>query len=136
MSNSILIGKAIYAQLTADTKVVGYVGTKVFPLVAENDTTFPFIAYTREGIDGSYGYTKDGNVGDKVQFKVDVVSDSYNQSCEIANDVRKCLEKSYYAYTENNVVVVKMQDCILTSMGEAYDSETFIQTLRFTCLCV
>lgn len=103
--------------------------------MAENDTTFAFIVYSREGVDGSYGYTKDGSVGDRVQFRVDVVSNSYNQSCVIANDVRKCLEKPYYAYAENDTIIVKMQDCVMNSISEAYNSETFIQTLRFTCLC-
>lgn len=143
MTNSILIGLAIYAQLSADTDLQSYVGTKIFPIVAENDTTFPFIAYTRENVDGNFGYTKDGHVGDRVQFRVDVVSDSYNQSCLIALAVRKCLEKHSYTLTDtvtqNNVQtsvqVLRISDCVMSSINEAYDSETFIQTMRFNCLC-
>lgn len=139
MTNSILIGKAIYSQLSTDNTVKGYVDAKIFPLVAENDTTFPFIAYTRENVTGSYGYTKDGHIGDEVQFRIDVVSDSYNQSCEIALAVRQCLEKPYTAVTEtvNNVttVTMKIQDCVMVSIAESYDSETFIQTMRFRCIC-
>lgn len=143
MTNSILIGKAIYSQLANDIDTQAYVGANIFPLVAENDTSFPFICYTRENVNGNYGYTKDGHVGEEVQFKVDVVSNSYNESCEIALAVRKCLEKPYIAMTDtvtqNNVqttvTVLRINDCVMTSINEAYDSETFIQTLRFRCLC-
>lgn len=140
MTNSILIGKAIYSQLANDIDTQAYVGANIFPLVAENDTSFPFICYTRENVNGNYGYTKDGHVGDEVQFRVDVVSNSYNESCEIALAVRKCLEKGYIEVTEtvNNVTTttMKINDCVMSSITEAYDTETFIQTMRFTCWCI
>ena len=143
MTNSILIGKAIYNLLKNDNTTHNYVGDKIFPLVAENETTFPFIAYSRENVNGSTGYTKDGCVGDDVQFRVDIVSDSYNESCEIALAVRTCLEKPYLALTETIptndpqnpqvVTIMRIYECKMYSINESYDSETFIQTMRFVC---
>lgn len=140
MTNSILIGKAIYSQLANNSTIASYVGAKIFPIVAENETTFPFIVYTRENVNGNYGITKDGHIGDEVQFRIDVVSNSYNESCEIALAVRQCLERGYIEVTEttNNVTTttMKINDCIMSSITEAYDTETFIQTMRFTCWCI
>ena len=43
MANSILIGKLIYSTIQASNDVTAIVGDRVYPIVAPNDTDFPFI---------------------------------------------------------------------------------------------
>ena len=47
---SLQIGKAIYDILSNDSDVVDRVQNKIYPLIADVDTTFPFIVYKRTGI--------------------------------------------------------------------------------------
>ena len=128
MTHAIKIGKAIYAILAADTDVNSIVGSKIFPLVAENGTTFPFLCYTREGLQPSTG-TKDGYIGDLVTFRVDVVADTYNQLIDLADAVRQCLEKRMHQAAN-----LKLEDTYLASISEAYDSDTYITQMRFICV--
>ena len=127
MTHAIKIGKAIYAILSADTNVASVVSTKIFPLVAENGTTFPFLCYTREGLQPSTG-TKDGYVGDLVTFRVDVVAESYNQIIDLADAVRQCLEKRYHASAG-----LILKETYLSGINEAYDADTYITQMRFIC---
>ena len=43
MTNSILLGKSIYKLLSASPELKTYVDSKIFPLIADNDVSFPFI---------------------------------------------------------------------------------------------
>lgn len=128
MTNSILIGKAIYALLMDDQDVTSIVGTKIAPIVVENDTTFPFLTYSRDSITESTG-TKDGIIGDIVVVRIDAVADSYNQSIDLANAVRKCLEKRKHVSCG-----LLIEDTFMSGINESWDSDTYIQTMRFTCL--
>lgn len=67
------------------------VGLKVFPLVANADTTFPFVVYSRTGL--SVEYCKDGTIENEVEIQVLAVSDNYVTSLEIANHIRRILEQ-------------------------------------------
>lgn len=44
---SLQVGKAIYNILSNDAKVIDGVGHKIYPLIADTGTTFPFIVYRR-----------------------------------------------------------------------------------------
>ena len=58
----------------------------IFPLIAEINTTFPFIVYKREAVTPQY--TKDYWTSDEVMINVMVASNDYVQSIEIADLVR------------------------------------------------
>lgn len=128
MTDAIKIGKGIYNLLINNTLISSLVGTKVFPLIAENDTTFPFIIYTRENIIPSSG-TKDGYTGDLTTVRIDVVSDSYNENLEISNEVRKVLERPIINCLGAGL---QLQEGYLSGIGESWDSNTYITQLRFT----
>ena len=67
MDNSILIGKYIYKLLTEDEVLAKIVTPKkIFPLVANAETTYPFIVYSRTGL--NVEYCKDGIVEDTVEI--------------------------------------------------------------------
>ena len=118
---SLQIGKAIYHILSNDTDVVDRVQKKIYPLIADVDTTFPFIVYKRTGIVPAD--SKDRFVFDEDVF-VDIVvaSDKYNESIEIADLVRAALLKGSYD---------GIKDIELIDADEDYFEDTFIQNLTF-----
>ena len=60
------IGKAIAALLAAHDGIVEAVGSKVFPIVSKEGTTYPFAVYRRNGIEVQY--TKDGKNVNRIVF--------------------------------------------------------------------
>lgn len=127
MTNSILIGKVIYNTLIEDDVIQSYVGSRVFPLVAEQSTTFPFIVYYRNGVQNT-NYTKDGYSEDSVEFTVIAVSNKYDSSLMIANQIRKVLEKK--KITSEDMVITNIR---LVDIDESWSDNSYIQTLNFLC---
>ena len=123
--NSLLIGKLIYKLLSNDEALTDMVGKKVFPLVANADTTFPFVVYSRTGL--KVDYCKDGTIENEVEVQVLAVSDNYVTSLEIANQVRRILE--LFRYKDDELVVTQSK---LSSVQEEYLEDAFIQRLIFT----
>ena len=127
MSNAILIGKLIYQTITQDNYSYSYIGNRVFPLVAEPDTNYPFIVYSKTNCyNGSA--TKDGWTDDKVSFQVIVASDKYDESCNIANQIRNIFEN----YTISNTELV-ITNTHLSSMMESFENDAYVQTMNFDC---
>ena len=118
---SLQVGKAIYHILSNDVDVVDRVQNKIYPLVADVDTTFPFIIYKRTGIipadsKDRFIYSED------VYVDVVIASDKYNESIEIADSVRTALLEGTYE---------GIKDISLTDADEDYIEDTFIQNLTF-----
>lgn len=127
MTNSILLGKSIFNLLSASTDLQKYIGTKIYPLVADNDVSFPFITYSRESVYPSDS-TKDGYHEDTCTFSVLVVSQKYIESLEIANICRGIFEKRRII-SEGLILEYVM----LESISEDYTENSFTQNLTFTC---
>lgn len=127
MTNAILIGKTIYDKLKADETLNGYINGKIFPIVAEQGTSFPFIVYWRNNIQTN-NYTKDGYRQDSVEFTIVVASDKYNTSLAIANQIRKIME---VRRIENNDMLIT--NVRLVETDESWSDNAYIQTLNFTC---
>lgn len=126
MNNSILIGKLIYERLSSNPELKEYVNDKIFPLIAEQETTFPYIAFSKDSITPSY--TKGGNYEDTVSVQIIVASADYLESLNIANIVRKIFEYRLYSCDE-----LRITESRLSSVSEAYDdnANAFIQRLIF-----
>lgn len=124
METSLNIGKVIKEILYRDDALNTLVKGQVFPLIAEENTTFPFIAYRRNSI--RKASTKD-YVNDEIA-SVDVViaCDKYSQSVEIAERVRFVLEHGGYE-GEN----FSIDNITLSNASEQYIQNTYIQTLTF-----
>lgn len=126
MDNSLLIGKYIYKLLSEDEGLSGLVTPKkIFPLIANADTTYPFVVYSRTGL--SVQYCKDGLVEDSVEMQIIAVSDNYVESLEVANQIRKTLELRRYKDDD-----IQIRECKLTSVYEEYMEDAFIQRMNFT----
>ena len=118
---SLQIGKAIYHILSNDKDVVDKVQNKIYPLIADVDTTFPFIIYKRTGIEPAD--SKDRFIySEDVYVDVVIASDKYNESIEIADLVRTALLQGSYD---------GIKDINLTDADEDYIEDTFIQNLTF-----
>lgn len=118
---SLQIGKAIYNILSNDKNITNRVGKKIYPLIADVDTTFPFIIYKRTGIIPAD--SKDRFIySEEVYVEVVIASDKYNESIEIADLVRSTLTTGKY----NEIKGIQITDA-----DEDYIEDTFIQNLTF-----
>ena len=124
METSLNIGKVIKDILYQDETLNNLVKNQVFPLIAEENTTFPFIVYRRNIIRKSS--TKDYVNDEIASVDVVVASDKYSQSVEIAERVRFVLEHGGYEGENFSV-----DNITLSNASEQYMQNTYIQTLTF-----
>lgn len=122
---SLQVGKAIYNILSNDAKVIDSVEHKIYPLIADTGTTFPFIVYRRTGIEPSD--SKDRFIySENTYVEVVIASDKYNESIEIADLVKDALQGKKGNYSGINIHDIRM-----TNADEDYIEDTFIQNLTF-----
>lgn len=127
MKNTIKIGKTIYKMLSGSTAVTAEVGNKIYPLIAPDTTTFPFIVFSRSGIDTQY--CKDCVYEDRATITVIVVAEDYETAVDTANAVRQAIENKRYNDTENQI---EIKGAYLQGVTEYYQNDTHVQTLNFT----
>jgi hypothetical protein len=123
-TNSLLLGKHIYKILSESEAISGYVGNKIFPIVVESGTKYPFIVFTRSSIDTSF--SKDGIIKDIVKVEINCVTATYLDGCIIANEVRNLLDCSTYKTEELFISQIRLSNVV-----EAYQDDAYIQTLTF-----
>ena len=122
---SLQVGKAIYNILSNDAKIIDSVEHKIYPLIADTGTTFPFIVYRRTGIEPSD--SKDRFIySENTYVEVVIASDKYNESIEIADLVKDDLQGKKGNYSGINIHDIRM-----TNADEDYIEDTFIQNLTF-----
>lgn len=118
------IGKIIKTLLLSNERLKSYIGDKVYPLIADNSTTFPFIVYRRSAIEKSS--TKD-DADESVNLEIYIVCDKYYQSISIAEEVRKSVE--HRKGTFENLYI---DDIIITDASESFEENAFVQYLTIT----
>ncbi len=111
------VGKAIFTILQ---------GIKnVFPLVADEGTTYPFVVYKRAGL--QHSNTKDRfNYQELATVEVIVAANNYTESIDIAKQVMYRLEHTRGKYCDINISEIKLIDA-----SEDYIEDAFIQKLIF-----
>ena len=127
MVNSIYIGKVVFSELSKNQTLSELVGDRIFPLIAEQTTNYPFIVYYRDSIINKT-YTKDGYCQDTVNFTVNCVATDYSEVLDIANEVRKTLEKQKI---ENENMTI--YNCRVNTIDESFTDNAYVQTLSFNC---
>lgn len=116
---AIKIGEKIFGILSNSEDVTEYVGKKIFPIVADASTSFPFIVYKRE--ETIYEGTKDKkNYSPTVSIYI--ASETYKQSIDIADIVIDTLVD----YEDEDIDFIK-----LVNSEEKFEENTFIQMLTF-----
>lgn len=126
MIQSILIPKIVYEALKNDVKLNEYINQRIFPMIAEFGTQFPYVAYSRTYITPTY--TKDFYTEDTVGIEIIIASDDYLESLAIANQVRSIFECKTLKTSELTITQIT-----LSSVTEAYDDQAnaFVQRIAF-----
>ena len=119
MMDSLNMGKAIYTILQTSIDI----DKKIYPLIADEGTTFPFIIYKRTGLTPES--TKD-NTNENVSVEINIASSNYSESIDLAIKVRKALEHKKGTYSD-----IAIEDIVIDDATEDYIEDTFIQTLTF-----
>lgn len=115
--NGLEIGKAIYTVLDGTTNV--------YPLVADQGASYPFIVYRRSSL--SHANTKDRfNYQELATVEVIVAGSTYQQTLQIAKQVMNRMEHTRGLYDNISISEIK-----LINAEEDYIEDAFIQKLTF-----
>ena len=118
-----MIGKALYGKLSATAAVTALVSTRIFPDMATQDATYPFIVYTNDATQPTD--VKDGaSPLDVVTMSVMIYSNSYSQAQDIAAAVRTALDRM-----TGTVQGVTVQSCRFEGQNSAqmeFDKHVFV----------
>lgn len=114
---TVRIGEAIYKILEPFDKV--------YAIIADEGTTFPFITYKRTS-----GYSqsdKDGKYSVLAHIDVTVAAQNYEDSVMMAEQVIKTMESA-----RGKIAGFDIWEIIMVESSESYREKAFIQELRFS----
>ena len=123
MNNGLEVNKKIYAILAGDEALTAIIGSNCYPIVAEENATFPLVIFTRDSLYPEY--SKDFNTGDIVEVSVQAVGNNYIQTVDILSRIRTLLENRQDDYFKRSTVI---------GATEAYIDNVYVQTLMFRFL--
>ena len=118
---AISVNKHIYSLLKEDESLKKLVGEKIYPIVAEETVTYPFVIFTKESVNGNY--TKDLLLFDTATISVAIAANNYFETVKIAERVRAILENHIDSYFYN---------ILLDNVTEEYLEDAFVQQLQFS----
>ena len=118
---AISVNKHIYSLLKEDESLKELVGEKIYPIVAEETVTYPFVIFTKESVNGNY--TKDLLLFDTAIISVAIAANNYFETVKIAERVRAILENHIDSYFYN---------ILLDNVTEEYLEDAFVQQLQFS----
>jgi len=113
-----MIGKLIYSRLTTDANITAYIGTKVYPDITPQDVQYPFVVYTiTNSLPVDY---KDGQSNlEEINLQIDVYTQSYDDTQEIANLIRNRLDRFVGSAEGVEVQTIKY----ISSDSQVYNAE-------------
>ena len=114
--------KYIYKILTEDETLSGLTKGQIYPVIAEENVTYPFVIFSKT--DAYANYTKDILAYDSATVQVALAAVNYFQTVDIAERVRLLLEGRRDSYFANVQFV---------SVTEDYVEDAYTQTLEFNC---
>ena len=117
MKNTLRIGDAIYTILKEFKNV--------YPVKADEGTTFPFIIYRR--VSGDNKSSKDGIYSSIANIEVNLVAQSNEESIELAEKVLQKLEAARGPIAGLDIWTIRMIDS-----NETWIENSFIQCLKFS----
>jgi len=85
------VGAAIYVLLGADSDVSAIVGTRIYPELAEEGASAPYIVYSV--VSNTPSDTKDGAPIDEAQLEIFSVGTTYAAANDLADKVRAALDR-------------------------------------------
>lgn len=125
MDNTLKIGKYIRQFLVEDERYNKIVGqSKTFPLIANAETSFPFVVYQRTS--AKVNYTKDGRYQNILAVEITIICDNYPESIDLLCLVRDILEGKRYRDED-----IWIRDIKVDEVSEDFNEDTFIQRISF-----
>lgn len=118
--SGIAITKDLRTQLLKNTQLTDKIGNKIYPIVADDGTTFPFILIKKSGM--TTNYSKCGAINDVVNATIEVVDNNYSRAVELSEEIRKTIERNKF----NNISNVEVVNVI-----EDYVSDSYIITQQY-----
>ena len=117
------IGNDIRAILLDNEDIINQVDTNIFPIIAPENTTGDFIAYSRTKY--SKNAVKMGVYQDECEVAVVGISDNYDDAISLASKIDNALSGMH------NLNGVKLQ-ITLADSTETFEDDKYIETLVFT----
>jgi hypothetical protein len=121
------IGKVINSLLSGNVDLVAIVGDKIYPLIAETETTYPFIIYKRTEVKPEY--TKDYHTQDRLTVEIMAASSTYAESVEIADLIRDSIDNKVGIHNEIDIKSMR-----LVGTYEDIIEDAYVQDLTFEIL--
>lgn len=118
----ISIGKAIKSLLVAGLHKTD-VKNKIYPLIADETTTFPFIIYRRNSITPE---SDKDQTNDSTTIQIVIAANNYAESVDLAEKVRTSL-----IHKSGTIQTIPVEDITLVDGSEEFIDNTFIQNLIF-----
>ena len=118
----ISIGKAIKSLLVAGLSKTS-IKNKIYPLIADETTTFPFIVYRRSSIipESDKDYSNDS-----AHIQIMIAANNYAESVELAEQVRTSL-----VHKKGIIQTIPVEDISLVDGSEEFIDNTFVQNFIF-----
>lgn len=85
------VGAAIYSLLVNDSAVSAVVGTRIYPELAEEGASAPYVVYSV--VSNTPSDTKDGTPIDEAQLEIFSVGNTYAAANDLADKVRAALDR-------------------------------------------
>lgn len=104
----------LYDKITNNQELTSVLGDRIFPLVAEEGTEYPYLIMKLESI--LPAYSKDGRVYDNITVSTSVYAKDYKTVAEIQESVRSLLESNSFK---------------LETFSEDFNSDAYRQTVHY-----
>ena len=85
------VGAAIYSLLVNDSAVSAVVGTRIYPELAEEGASAPYVVYSV--VSNTPSDTKDGAPVDEAQLEIFSIGNTYAAANDLADKVRAALDR-------------------------------------------
>lgn len=122
----IKVGKAIYGILANNEQLKEQIKNKIFPLVATEKTTFPFIVYKRIQSKDNPD-TKDRLLCNFISaMQITVVSDKYEEGLNIAEEVINSMVNF-----KGEIAGFDIKRIIVDDSDEEFSDDAYVQNITF-----
>lgn len=122
---SSLSGGALIRSALLECEAIAGTVTQIFPVVTA-EATLPYICYRRSALQTIA--VKEHASDDTAIFEVMVCAESYDASVELAEAVRHTLDGRSIAIDGLGIAARR---CTLTDASESFESDAYIQLLKF-----
>lgn len=119
--SGISVTKELRTKLLSNEDLTKLIANKIYPVVADDGTTFPFVLIKKNGV--AVNYAKCGAINDTINVAIEVVDPNYANCVDIAEKIRTTIERKKFG----NVV-----NCELSNVTEEYISDSYIVTATYT----